>query len=326
MRARHESGVAEQRDAINGERGRHEVEDRLQERQRGLLDDLGELRRQQVARGLPHGGDVAPRHLLRRDAFGVVLAVGVGHQCGQLSACRGRPVPDEVPAPVAHVGAVVSAGHGVADHLFPAGQAETEVAEQGLARVARQGRFVAHAAPGHIAGVLRLHRGQKLAAHAGAQAVAADEQVSLQSLARGQSGLHTLVTRLHRHHRSTQSLAGRRHRCAQQRVQPAPRCQHLRVLPSALRRAARVEHHPRLNGNAQRVVHRHARSLQRHAQAVVRDDAGTAPLQAARRALQQLNLMPRAVQHASGHQATERATDDEDVCHRISSRVRRPGS
>ena len=49
MRPRDEGGVAEERHPADGDAGHGEIVDRLQQRQLGARDDVGELRRQHAA-------------------------------------------------------------------------------------------------------------------------------------------------------------------------------------------------------------------------------------------------------------------------------------
>ena len=76
-------------------RERVEIEDRLEERPRVALEDLGHLRRHQLARlRLDPGDDVGPDQR-RRDGGAVAFAGCVGADVGE-PLRRGRPVPDDV--------------------------------------------------------------------------------------------------------------------------------------------------------------------------------------------------------------------------------------
>ena len=92
---------------------------------------------------------MAPRHLLRRDAFREVLrAIGIAHQRlpVRLPAAAGR-YQTKFQRRLTGFDAVVGTGHRVADHLFASGQAEAEVRRTAWSRVQlRQAVFiVAHA-------------------------------------------------------------------------------------------------------------------------------------------------------------------------------------
>ena len=96
------------------------------------------------------------------------------------------PVPDEIVAPVAGPQVVVESGDRIADDLLALRQEEHEIGKDAAQRFRREIGLVRRAAPDVVARVDRLHLRRDLRAHAGADAVAADQQVGAFDAALGE--------------------------------------------------------------------------------------------------------------------------------------------
>src|SRR5262249_57384656 len=87
------------------------------------------------------------------------------------------PIPDEIVAAMAEPQVVVQSGDGIADDLLLRRQEKREVRENTFARPRLEVGFVGRATPDVVTGIDRLDRGLDLRAHAGTDAVAADENI-----------------------------------------------------------------------------------------------------------------------------------------------------
>ncbi len=112
VRARHERGIAHQRDPAEHQLRGLDVVDRLEERLLREPDHLCELGREQRVGVVPHASDHLPADQRRRDRHLVRAAAFVGEQIDQSRVFGRRPIPDEVVAPVPALRAVAAPATG----------------------------------------------------------------------------------------------------------------------------------------------------------------------------------------------------------------------
>ena len=131
-------------------------------------------------------------------------------------------VPDEIVAAVAGPQVVVEPGNRIADDLLALGEEEREVGKDAGARRRRQVRLVGGAAPDVVARVDRLHLRGNLVAHAGPDAVAADQQIGALGLSVGKADAHLAAVLLDPLEGAAEMIAPGRDRLAQQALEPVP--------------------------------------------------------------------------------------------------------
>ena len=96
------------------------------------------------------------------------------------------PVPDEIVAPAAGPQVVVESRDRIADDLLALRQEEDEIGKDALQRLGGEIGLVGRSTPDVIAGIDRLHLRRDLRAHAGADAVAAHQQIGALDAALGE--------------------------------------------------------------------------------------------------------------------------------------------
>ena len=177
VRARHERGVAQQHDAAERHLRHGQVEDELDERFGGGMDQRPERRRQHAVGVLAQHGCVAFLQRARGQRK-LVLAAGAVGQHGRQVACRDLAEPHPVPAPVAGGRRAIFARHPVFQEHVVALVLEGESACEQIAVDRRQFHFRHQAPPRDVAGVARFRSWHQQLAHGGMGAVGADQQVT----------------------------------------------------------------------------------------------------------------------------------------------------
>ena len=151
-------------------------------------------------------------------------------------------IPDEIVAAVARPQVVVEARDRIADHLLPLGQEEARNTGKMLAqRLRREVGLVRRAAPDVVAGIDRLHLRRDLRAHAGADAVAADQEVGALDAAVGEMHAHAALVLLDALEAAAEMVVRGIDGLAQQPLQPVPGGEDLPQRPLADDAAVAVE-------------------------------------------------------------------------------------
>src|SRR5262245_30189878 len=205
---------------------------------------------------------------------------------------------------------IVQSGDGIADDLLPLRQKEREVRENAFARLPLEIGFVGRAAPDVVAGIDRLDRGCDLRAHAGTDAVAADEDIG--ALVAPASEMHddAGAVLLHALEGMAEVVMGRVDGLAQEPLQAVPGGENLRQVFLCDHAPVAVECDALLDFDAE-VARAGAARAKRLQQLRMGGDAGAAADQFHRRALINVGVPPLLPQERRGKQAGHRPADDE---------------
>ena len=327
VRARHECGVAQNRDPAERHARHFQVVDRLQERLRAKRKHFVELRRKHLLSGFTHARHDVARDQRRRDRERVGAAALVGQQARQFARLARRPVPDEIVAAVARAQIIVRPGDRIAEHLLVVGQAEREVLEQLPVQRGRKCRFGHQPAPGRVAGVERAERGEILLPHGRADAVGADQQVAFGHRTIGEMRRDALRA-LRDLPQLLAALVEGLQRGFQQMKYAVPRRHGLRPVDPVRHRPVVCVHHARRHLDAEIAVGVESERAQRGLQFRLRHDAGAAPGKRLGDALVDRHVPPAAHERDAGEQAAHRSADHQRAprnTHKPQSSFRGPG-
>jgi hypothetical protein len=299
MRARARRRIAQQDDAAEHHPGRAEIVDRREEGPLDLLERVEEGRRQLLLGLRMKIRDKVGADQRRGDRIGMLVPVGVDAHLSQRLGVADA-VPDEIIAPATRTRVVVETRDRVADDLLALRQEEGEMRKDAGACLRREVGLIWRPAPDVIAGIDRLDLRRHLGAHAGADAVAADEKVGALAAPAGKLSHHLAAVLVGALELVAQVIAFGRDRVAQQSLQPVPRGQDLRERLVGDHPALAVDRDAPLDRDAE-IARAGARELERLQQFRMGGDAGAAPDQ-----LDPADLAQEGRREQAGHRPADR--------------------
>src|SRR5262245_47789036 len=205
---------------------------------------------------------------------------------------------------------IVQSGDGIADDLLPLRQKEREVRENAFARLPLEIGFVGRAAPDVVAGIDRLDRRCDLRAHAGTDAVAADEDIGALATPAGEMRDDAGAVLLHALEGMAEVVMRRVDGLAQEPLQAVPGGEDLRQVFLCDHAPVAVESNALLDFDAE-VARTGAARAKRVQQLRMGGDPGAAADQLDRRALINVCVPPLLPQERRSKQAGHRSADDD---------------
>jgi hypothetical protein len=160
-----------------------------------VIEAIDELRRQEGLCFRPHLRNKVPADKGRwHGKFMLPAGIVYAHLLEFLCVCH--PIPREVVATMARLQLVVRSGDRVAQNLQLLSEEEAEVGKDGSSSVWREVGFIGRASPEVIAGIDWLDLRGKLRTHAGANAVASNQQIGTLGVAVRKTNMNTAAVLL----------------------------------------------------------------------------------------------------------------------------------
>src|SRR6267143_6023846 len=308
VRPRDEGGVSQENDPAERHPRRFKIENGLKNGLWCLRDQRGDLRRKPRLGVLPQVADQLGPDQRRRDRDAVTAPARVGAHLRQCDLVIDRPEPDELTAAAALAGVVVRRDRN-RERCLAFREAEGHVMEDQVVQRGRRIAFLNHATPVDVTGIARLDLRHEQLADGGANAIRADEQLSLGARAVGENGgdaPRVLLESLELHSRAV-ALRGKR--VLERPIDAVPGAEGSAQRDLENDVATALESDARAHLDPDRVVDADADPPHDREELFMDAEAGSAPRQIAAGALEYGDLPPDGAQQVRYKQPAHRSAD-----------------